>query len=804
MCPRRKLAGASAVAAVCVLATAGFGQDEETSPPIGFAPASRAAHKKAEAHALTVPTPDNARSWLRTVTEEPHVAGTEADHKTALFVRDKLREWGWKTEIAEYEVLLNYPRTRFGKDEEVTPRLELYEPSGRRLPLTEAPIASDKDSASPDAFPAFNGYGVSGDVRGQVVYANYARPEDFKALEKMGVDVKGKIVLARYGELFRGLKVRNAQQRGAKGILIYSDPADDGYDKGDVYPEGPYRPGSAIQRGSVQFLSLGPGDPSTPYGPSVRGAKRLPFDTRNGFVLPPDDRLRKFSESLFKGEEKIVRDWERETGLTRIDYFATIPSLPISYDAARPIIKALGGANVPAGWQGGLPFAYHVGPGPAEVHFSTSMDYQVRTIWNVIATIEGSAEPDRWVMVGNHRDAWVYGAVDPGSGTAATLEMCRAIGSAVKHGWKPRRTLVYASWDGEEYGLVGSTEWAEDHARELGEKAVLMLNVDSAVGGPDLDLGGVPALRDLALDAAGAVREVRSGKPLREVWTERRRSAWANQGPIELFDPVWDPVPDHPAGSNGTTHSPHTPRFSPQMNWLGSGSDYTAFVDHLGVPAVDAGFHGRYGVYHSIYDDFTWMEKFGDPEFVTHATAARLYTALAMRAAGAEVVPLKFVPYGEALREHVDDLRRTVERKARAAGPDAAKPPITFEGLPRLVAAVRAFQSQAAALDHATDALARRDAVPAKHLARVNDALAKVERAFLLPKGLPGRPWFKHAVYAPGLTTGYASWPLPGVRQAVQDDDPALLAAQVPALIDRLNAATSAMKAAAEEASGEN
>ena len=362
--------------------------------------------------------------------------------------------------------------------------------------------------------------------------------------------------------------------------------------------------------------------------------------------------------------------WENATGLKREDFFATIPSLPISSNAARPILEAIAGPNVPSGWQGGLPLPYHVGPGPAEVQFSVDMEYKIRPIWNVIATIRGAVEPERWVLIGNHRDAWVYGAVDPSSGTAATLEMCRALGEAVKAGWKPRRTLVYASWDAEEYGLVGSTEWADDHAKELDEKAVLMLNVDSAVAGPELDIDGVPSLRDLMLDAAGAVLDVRTGKPLRQVWTEHRRTEWANHGPIELFDPVWD------TGPRGAAPSA---RFSPQMNWLGSGSDYTASPGSPWAHAASStsGSGGRYGVYHSIYDNFTWMEKFGDPEFVIHATSARLYTAIAMRAAGAEVVPLKFVPYGEALREHVDDSSAApVERKARRqGGPETTKPP---------------------------------------------------------------------------------------------------------------------------------
>jgi N-acetylated-alpha-linked acidic dipeptidase len=787
---RRSLATLAILAFLTFAETAKSGQDEQSGNPIGFAPGSRSAQAKAEARALAVPDPEHARSWLRTLTAEPHLAGSAADHKTALFVRDKLREWGWQAEIAEYEVLLNEPSS--------DPLLMLTQPIEKALPIVETPIPGDKDSASKAASPAFHGYGISGTANGQVVYANYGRPEDFAALEKMGVEVKGKIILARYGELFRGLKVREAQKRGAKGILIYSDPADDGYAKGDTYPDGPYRPGSAIQRGSVQFLSLGPGDPSTPNGPSIKGAKRLPIDPLNGFPLRPQELAGPVFHSSYAEASARAEAWEKATGLVRDDYFASIPSLPLSYDAALPILESLDGPNVPNGWQGGLPLAYHVGPGAAEVGFQVSMKYAVKPIWNVIATIQGSVEPDRWVMIGNHRDAWVYGAVDPGSGTAATLEACRAIGAAVKHGWKPRRTLVYASWDAEEYGLVGSTEWAEDHAKEIDEKAALMLNVDSAVAGPEPDFDGIPSLRDLLLDAAGAVLDVRSGQSLRKVWTAAQRASWARTAPIELFDPVWDPAPavDGSASAEAVTRA----RFVPQLNWLGSGSDYTAFVDHCGVPALDVGFKGRYGVYHSIYDNFTWMERFGDPEFVLHTTAARLYTAIAMRAAGAEVLPLTFVPYGEALREHVDDLRRIVERKARAIEPDSDQTALTFVGLPKLVRAVRAFQAQAAILDRATEALASRDGVALERLKTVNDLLMRIERAFLLPKGLPERPWFKHAIYAPGTTTGYASWPLPGIRQPILAGDTKALAAQLPVLVERIEAATRAMKATTDAA----
>jgi N-acetylated-alpha-linked acidic dipeptidase len=760
----------------------------QTSPtahsPLGFTPRSRPDQLKAEAHALTVPTPESARSWLRTLTAEPHVAGTPADYKTAVFVRDKLREWGWKADLEELEVLLNYPRG--------APQLTIERPITKMLSLDEARLATDKDSASSAAFGAFHGYGVSGRAYGQIVYVNYGRPEDYIAIEKMGIDVKGKIVLARYGTLFRGLKVRNAQKRGAVGILIFSDPADDGFAKGDVYPNGRFRPGSAIQRGSVQFLSMGPGDPSTPFGPSAKGAKRLPIDSSNGFPLR--------TEVAAGNSNRDAEEWEQQSGLKRADYFATIPCLPIGYDTAQEIFKVLAGANVPSGWQGGLPLAYHVGPGPAEMLMTVAMDYKVRTIWNVIATITGTVEPERWIMIGNHRDAWVYGAVDPGSGTAATMEMCRALGAAVKNGWKPRRTLLYASWDAEEYGLVGSTEWAEQNSASINNKAVLMLNVDSAVSGPEFGGSGVPSLRELLLDAAGAIVDPRTGKSLRSAWTESHRVAWASSAPLVLADPLWDsPVK---GDTKFETRSPAPAGFFPQLGTLGSGSDFTAFLDHLAVPALDVGFHGGYGVYHSIYDDFNWMEKFGDPEFLTHATAARLYTLIAMRAAAAAVVPLRFVPYGLALREHVDELRLIHAHRVRKVDTSKLDLESEFTGLSALVEVVRGFQGQAEELDLATAAVTERDQVDKVELAKLNDLLSQVERAFLLEKGLPERPWFKHAIYAPGLTTGYAAWPLPAIRQALEDNDKARLAVDLPLTVERIKKATAGMDSARKYARG--
>jgi N-acetylated-alpha-linked acidic dipeptidase len=704
------------------------------------------------------------------------VAGTPADYATALFVRDKLRAWGWNAELVEYECLLNYP---------VNVSVELVQPTNVPLPVVEAPFAADKDSASPAAFPAFHGYGASGDATAQVVYANYGRPEDFESLEKLGVSVRGKIVLVRYGGPFRGLKVRNAQRLGAAAVLIYSDPSDDGYMKGDVYPVGPFRPGSALQRGSVQFLSLGPGDPSTPGWPSVKGAKRLPFDPLHGFPLdppaPPDNPARPN-----RAQPGAVAAWERQTGMKRLDYFAAIPSLPISYDAARPILEALGGPNVPAGWQGGLPLAYHTGPGPAEVRVSVRMDYQIRPIWNVIARLDGAVEPERWVLVGNHRDAWVYGAVDPSSGSATTLEACRALGAAVKAGWKPRRTIVYASWDAEEYGLVGSTEWAEEMAESLKRKAVMLLNVDAAVGGTTLSAGGIPSLRDHFLGAARDVTDPRTGKSLAELWIAEQKDLWAKNAPIDLDPAIWQSA-DPPASQSETQAA--TRPFSPRLEPLGSGSDYTVFVDHLGVPSLDVDFKGSYGVYHSIYDNFYWMEKFCDPEFLTHANAARLYTRIAMRAASADVVPLTFVPYAEDLREHVDDLRRMVVRKQRA---DSTM--LDLATLPALVGAIRRFSETASAADAALARFHQANPANDDSLSRLNDALIDVERQWLHVGGLPGRPWFRHTIYAPGLTTGYAAWPLPGVRQAVEANDPAMLAEQSRILVERIDAAAESLK----------
>jgi N-acetylated-alpha-linked acidic dipeptidase len=710
--------------------------DTPSRPRLGFFPAFVAPQDAAEAAFLAVPTPKKAEEWSRQLTEEPHVAGTPADHALAEMVRDRLKEFGFDASIVTYQVLLNYPKHV---------SLKLVEPALQELALVEPGNARDKDSYSQDAFPAFHGYGASGKASAQVIYANYGTAEDFKRLDEKEMPVKGRIVLVRYGKVFRGLKVYEAQKRGALGVIIYSDPADDGYMKGDIYPDGPMRPPGALQRGSVQFLSHGPGDPQTPGYASTPTAKRIP-------------------------QEKL-------------DGIPKIPSLPISYGEAEKILRAMAGERVPDEWQGGLPFAYHVGPGPAKVDMEVEMDYAVRPIWDVLGRLSGASEPDRWVILGNHRDAWAYGAVDPNSGTASFLEAARGLSAAVKAGWKPRRTVILASWDAEEYGLVGSTEWGEDLAADLSKKGVAYVNLDASVTGHDLDVDGIPSLRNLVMEVADDLQDPVRGKSVGQIWRDKLRKEWNDAEPISLNEP----------------EKPFEPALAP----LGSGSDYTVFLDHLGVASMNFSFTGSYGVYHSTLDNFFWMKNFGDPNFLYHAVAARFFGLLAMRLGGANLVPMRYLPYADALEHQSDALRRMAvmeRRKAEGAEKPPEHPPLNPDFSPLLQALAR-LRTSAASLDRTLDSLqSHGEAVPGS-LPRINDAVVEVERKLLSEEGLTGRPWFKHVLYAPGLTTGYASWPFPGLTQAVKDHDPALWDKEQKKVLDSLNAATGALEAAAKTAS---
>jgi N-acetylated-alpha-linked acidic dipeptidase len=682
----------------------------------GFSTQTTATERQREVEFRAVPNARSAREHLRRLTAEPHVAGTKEDYATALYVRDQIRSYGLNAELREYEVLLTYPRR--------PAIVEIVAPRRQRLTVKEAIIPEDASSSNPKIIPLFNGYSSSGNVTAPIVYVNYGLPPDYEALKKVGVDVKGKIALARYGNSFRGVKARVAEQHGAAALIIYSDPADDGYGQGDVYPKGPWRPASSAQRGSVQYLFEYPGDPLTPGVPSIPGVPRL----------------------------KV----ENATDLTKI------PVQPISYGDARKILEVLRGPVRPRGFQGGLPFAYHVGgTTDVKVHLKTEMDYQTRKIWNVVSVIEGASEPDQWVVMGNHRDAWTFGAVDPNSGTTAMLEVARGFASLLKKGWKPRRSIYLCSWDGEEYGLIGSTEWAEEHAQELRQKAVAYLNMDAAVSGANFGASSVPSLWRTIRAVTRDIKDPKTGKSVYQQWQDRFHET---RPEMELTEAA--------AGTD-------TRIVEARIGALGSGSDYTPFLQHLGVPSADMSFGGDYGVYHSAYDSFHWMSRFGDPSFEYHVAAAQLWGTLAMRIANGESVPLDYVSYASQIREFFIESMRTARSRNLASGINE-----------RLMnTAIDEFAIEAARLEKRREELlqesSKNDESTARKLARLNEALIAVERAFIDERGLRGRSWYRHQIYAPGYYTGYAAQPLPDFRQALEDRN-ALAAGEA---LDRIVAA---------------
>jgi N-acetylated-alpha-linked acidic dipeptidase len=658
----------------------------QTATIDGFTADRASAQRRWEEVFRAVPAPKSAREHLRRLTLEPHIAGTKEDYDTAVYVRDQLRSYGIAAELKEYDVWLNYPNT--------PSVLELITTRRQKLNTHEAVVSRDPSSSHPKITPLFNGYSASGDVTAPVVYANYGLPNDYEDLKKAGVDVKGKIVIVRYGNSFRGVKAKVAQDHGAIGCIIYSDPADDGYMQGDVYPKGPWRPEASGQRGSVQYLFDYPGDPLTPGRPAIDGVPRL------------------------KPEEA--------TDLTRI------PVQPIAYDVAKIIIAPLKGPVRPRGFQGGLPFAYHVGgTNDVKVRLKVDMDYKIRTIWNVVARIEGTTDPNRWVVLGNHRDAWVFGAVDPNSGTSAMLEVGRGLGELLKQGWKPRRTIVFGSWDAEEYGLVGSTEWVEELAGELREKAVAYLNLDAAVSGIHFGASSVPSLWKLMRAVTKEIKDPKTGKTVYQQWQDQAREM----------------RPEDERNTGGEA------RIGP----LGSGSDYTPFLQHIGIASTDMGFGGDYGVYHSAYDSFYWMDHFGDPGFFYHVAAAQLWGTLALRLADADGLQFDYTDYATEIRGFFREAVQVASRRNLASAFDEKA----------MNAALDEFAKEAERIEKA-----RQDAIKSGNrgrLAKINDALISGERQFIDQRGLRGRAWYKHQIYAPGFYTGYAAQPLTDFRQALDD-----------------------------------
>jgi N-acetylated-alpha-linked acidic dipeptidase len=685
-------------------------------PIFGFR--DSAAESAIESRFLTVPDPAQAKEDLRILTRAPHMAGTPEDKQTADFVARKFREAGLDTEIVEYKVWMNYP-SEISVDVTAPAEVHMHGP-------TREHVEGDAFDSDPRVVMPFNGMSPSGDVEADVVYANYGTPEDFRKLEQMKIDVRGKIVLVRYGQNFRGVKVFVAQEHGAAGVLIYSDPYDDGWRRGDKYPVGPWRPDTGVQRGSIGYMFEFPGDPTTP---GIASVPSLPDSERT----PPSQ-----SAQLPK-----------------------IPCTPLSYQDAWPILEHLGGPDSPREWQGSLPFTYHVGPGPVKVRVRLKQDYQYRTIWDVIGRVTGSEAPNEWVVSGNHRDGWVYGAVDPNSGTAAMLEAVRGVGTLLKTGWKPRRTVVFASWDAEEEGLIGSTEWAEQHAADLAN-ADAYFNVDVAVAGPKFEASAVPSLKQFIRDAAKVVASPRGGT-VYDVWQN-------SDQPGEAANPQENSAnPYHPPAGQGNL---------PAVGDLGSGSDYTTFLQHLGVPSTDIGSVGPYGVYHSTFDDFQWFTKFADPDFVYEQEMARLFGLMALRMADTDVLPYNYEDYGKEVSDYIEAARKKAESEFGAQTPSFAA----------AADAARKFQQAGAKIWQKQQKLPRDSA-------RLNQALRQAERALLLPEGLPNRPWYHHAIYAPGVYTGYAAVVIPGINEAIDKDDAERTKQQVGALTAALDRATKTLEA---------
>jgi len=675
------------------------------------------AQAKLDAQFLAVPDAKLAGEALKTLTAKPHMASTKEDYETAQYVADKFKAAGLETRIVPYRVLLNLPRKVSFEARSDAGMMLITGPTPEHVP--DQPVG-DVYQNDPRVVMPFNGSSGSGDVTGEVVYANYGRLEDFDRLAAEHIDLHGKIVLVRYGANFRGVKVYIAEQRGAAGVLIYSDPYDDGYFKGDAYPNGPWRPETGVQRGSVQYLFKYPGDPQTP---GVASTPELPDSAR------------------------------QDPGHTGNQ--PTIISVPISYHDAEPILRELKGPTVPKGWQGALPFSYHLGGAGVSVHLLSDQDYQVRTIWDVIGRIKGTQSPDDWVVVGNHRDAWVYGAVDPNSGTAAMLEAVHGFGALLKSGWKPKRTVVFGSWDAEEEGLIGSTEWTEQHMQAL-DKAVAYFNVDVAVAGTEFDAEAVPSLKQFVREVTKEVSSPKGGSVYEQ---------WKLSSGGEAQD---SSNTGHPAKAAALGANEDIP-----VGDLGSGSDFTPFLQHAGVPSTDIGSHGDYGVYHSVFDNYAWYVMNADPTFVYLQEMARVLGLEALHMADADVLPYDYVTYAKEIGMYLEGAQR---RKAAGA--------LDFASAQE--AARRFLKAAEAARNH--------QMAPGAELPKLNAALRATEGALLSDAGLPNRSWYKHTIYAPGEYTGYAAVVIPGVNEALEAKNPTLAQQQLAVLTQCLNKAAETLE----------
>ena len=684
--------------ALALLLSAGL-QAQQAAPPVrGFPRDMLAAQGRREEALWAVPSRDTLRAQMRLLAAVPHEAGTERSRRVAEQLLARFRSFGLDAKIEQFEALMPRPVSR---------TLELLAPERLTATLREPMLAEDPTSGQPDQLPTYNAYSPDGDVTGELVYVNYGIPEDYRVLDSLGVSVRGRIVIARYGRSWRGIKPKLAAERGAIGCIIYSDPRDDGYFVNDVYPQGPMRPWQGVQRGSVMDMPTYPGDPLSPGWAAEPGARRL--------------------------------------SLSEAQTIARIPVLPISYGEALPFLRSLGGPVAPPSWRGALPITYHIGPGPARVRLAVAFEWRSRPLHNVIATIPGALHPDQWVVYGNHHDAWVNGADDPISGQVALGETARALGGLLKTGWRPARTIVLAAWDGEEWGLLGSTEWAEKHAAELRAKAVVYYNSDTNNRGW-LRASGSHSLETFVAELARDVKDPATGRRALDVALEKRRAQRARD-------------------TTGTEEIGPDTAFT--IGALGSGSDYTAFLDHLVVPTVDIRYDGDAntdGIYHSIYDTYTHYERFSDTSFAYGVAEAQTMGSAILRMADAPVLPFEFGAVARTYRRYADEIEKLARGNDTTRALDLSA---VRAALARLDSASARYEASLAPLDAmpAAAVAARRRALVA-----VNELLFRSEQALRDPAGagLPRRPWFQHLIYAPGFYTGYGVKTMPGVREAVE------------------------------------
>jgi N-acetylated-alpha-linked acidic dipeptidase len=716
----------------------------DDGPLIGFGTDSAAAQRALESRFDASLKADDLRAWMAELAAHPHHVGSPWDQHNAEFLAGLFRSFGFDTRIEEFSVLFPTPTTRL---------LELVAPHPFHAALAEPPVAGDATSGQTgEQLPTYNAYSIDGDVTGELVYVNHGVPDDYDELALHGIDVRGKIVIARYGGAWRGIKPKVAAEHGAIGCIIYSDPHEDGYFQGDTYPGGGWRSADSAQRGSVADMPLYPGDPLTPSRGATPDAVRLSF---------------KDAATLTK-----------------------IPVLPISYGDAQPLLAAIGGPMAPVAWRGALPIPYRLGPGPATVHLQLAFDWSQKTIRDVIATLPGSERPDEWILRGNHYDAWVNGANDPISGLVSMLEEARAIGELAKAGTRPKRTLVYAAWDGEEEGLLGSTEWVETHADELRAKAVAYINSDTNSHG-FLDAGGSHSLEQLVNEVARDVVDPERGVSVQE----RLRAVRIAQ-----------------AGSDDERKEARG-RANLRIDALGSGSDFSPFLQHLGIAALNLGYGGEedYGQYHSIYDSVDHYTRFMDPGYAYGVVQAKTAGRLVLRLANADVLPFEFGAVADTVGKFVDDLvksaddlRKSTEERNRCLRentllvasdaretfvPPEPKPPVPFFSFAPLQNAMAHLRAQAEANAAAlADAHKNGRVLSAAQRDALDAILMHAERSFTRAEGLPRRPWYVHQIYAPGWYTGYGVKTLPAVREAIEQRHDDEAEAQIPIVAQSLEA----------------